>query len=1243
MLPHALLMVGVLAASATTTEAQAVLLHNEQVTVKFEPNDVGLCLAEVTCAKTGRTCRFRDDTPASLVVVPPDAIHDPGLTVTFTAAHGFAPAEVQVSADHTRASFRLHADLVRVEVRYELDAHAPLLRKTLVCTAAEKPAYVAGVRLWTLKPVEESLAWPKRKELGQPAVLLHDDAGCLLTLEWPRSEVIAQDGEVSLGYRPGYRLAAGESREVAAGSLLCFRRTHEKDALEASRRAFFDHMRARVQPKTPCPIKFTTWGPWLKEANADRVLEIMDDLAYVGTDLFHFDAGWQWPDHPYSQRLPGVLDADNETFDRAMTQPERLPDGLLPLVKAAKARGMALSLWFDALGCVFVREGDEWAIRDRKGAPVQQGMWEGRWKSAPVQTPASEYGHRLRQFVAEAQKRYALGGVMFDNDNYRPDYAKDHDCLANGWDSQDVQLRHIIDILDECDRRQPGIYRFFCHGASWPWILLHATHLHAGDPGTSDKMREAVATDCPARALAYERRMAWAAHYERFVPPWGVKGDIAGWSLQQLSPIPVNLAHTDQLIAAGEGWTQNLFTCFATTCVRDIRFSFRQMPAFDRDILKEWLAWGQRRAQFIFNCRPLGELPRDPNSGIVGISQVGEGRGVIYLFNCSFDAARAEVSLDERAGFRPADVKVPAYIAYPMKARVPGETLSYGQVLRLPLAPKDCAVIEVGLEQPEKPATYAEYERTVATIRRSFDTLFRAPVSDVVAAVKSSPVRVEVGGSKADRRLAATIVETLGAGVGRRLTLDECLAVSPEAAGVDLIIGTHDGLADHARVGRFFEGTLYSRFVRWDGLLISAPLVARVPGVARPTFVLIAPRPEQLARLAINLSTAISRGARVSDAVEGEPRWSEHSMTVAVPPGRAVLRFRPLMKLAGAVTMPGDLDLVHYEIQAEVDGTRTRLWQEDIPPFFSRTGDAGWWGDRIVSLAGLDGRKVTLRFSAAHKDGRDTEPCARGGYDHIALLQIEPAASRPDRHAANIRLSDWERGVKFESTDDPSMAMYVWFYEWNLFEAVQPGEHTHNEFQRFTHTFNADGSKAEIRADDIVLTAVSVRDGADLQLTVTNRSDHDWPDVAGIIPCFNPGPPETRNPQFTNTKTYFVGPDGLARQDKREIHFNADLLQDIEARSDHGVFVFSGKWPTSPINATDGLLLRESEDGQWVAGIAWERYLSAQGHNPWDCMHLGVRVGPLKRGDTRTIRGKVYLSKGDRDDCLRRYRADFGH
>jgi len=271
-----------------------------------------------------------------------------------------------------------------------------------------------------------------------------------------------------------------------------------------------------------------------------------------------------------------------------------------------------------------------------------------------------------------------------------------------------------------------------------------------------------------------------------------------------------------------------------------------------------------------------------------------------------------------------------------------------------------------------------------------------------------------------------------------------------------------------------------------------------------------------------------------------------------------------------------------------------------------------------------------------------TKTSSRGWWCLLFPLSVLLLAGGCSWPAPNVKLFEWERGIGVESLEQPGMAVYLWFYEWNMFDAIQTGQHTHADFAHFSHHVDAAGRRAEIRGADMSLEFAAVRDGADMRLTVTNRSDHDWPELAGIIPCFNPGPPASRNPAFSNEKTWFVGPDGLARQDKREIHFNADLRGRVDACSDRGRFVWSQKWPTSPVNATAGLLLRESTDGQWVTGIAWERFLSAQGHNPWECMHLCVLVGPLKKGQTRTVYGRIHLFKGDREECLRRYRGDFG-
>lgn len=140
-------------------------------------------------------------------------------------------------------------------------------------------------------------------------------------------------------------------------------------------------------------------------------------------------------------------------------------------------------------------------------------------------------------------------------------------------------------------------------------------------------------------------------------------------------------------------------------------------------------------------------------------------------------------------------------------------------------------------------------------------------------------------------------------------------------------------------------------------------------------------------------------------------------------------------------------------------------------------------------------------------------------------------------------------------------------------------------------------------------------------IAVASRAREDmamffWPTLAAIIPCLSPG---------------------LVGGNLNERHGSAEGL--LRARD--CAFVFSQKWPSPGPDATGGLIVRESTDGTGVSGIAWDDCLSVQAHNPWRCMHLAVRVGPLKRHDTRTIRGKLYPLEGTKEDCLRLYWSDF--
>jgi len=245
------------------------------------------------------------------------------------------------------------------------------------------------------------------------------------------------------------------------------------------------------------------------------------------------------------------------------------------------------------------------------------------------------------------------------------------------------------------------------------------------------------------------------------------------------------------------------------------------------------------------------------------------------------------------------------------------------------------------------------------------------------------------------------------------------------------------------------------------------------------------------------------------------------------------------------------------------------------------------------------------------------------------------------------RLEEWGRGFVIVPEADESRRMYFWFYEWNLFEAVKAGQHTPG-CGKPVHDLANDSRSGTLTHDDLGLriSVTAVEDGAELLLEATNRTEHDWPDIAAVIPCFNPGKleevPETESFfDDAHERTWYVGqagPDSLVR---RDIHFNHRFRASVDAEAENGTYVFTEKWPTSPDDAYAGLLMRESADREWIAGIAWERFVSAQGHNPWRCMHLSIRLGPLAPGATRQVRGRIFLFPGTRDDCLSRFHECF--
>jgi hypothetical protein len=80
--------------------------------------------------------------------------------------------------------------------------------------------------------------------------------------------------------------------------------------------------------------------------------------------------------------------------------------------------------------------------------------------------------------------------------------------------------------------------------------------------------------------------------------------------------------------------------------------------------------------------------------------------------------------------------------------------------------------------------------------------------------------------------------------------------------------------------------------------------------------------------------------------------------------------------------------------------------------------------------------------------------------------------------------------------------------------------------------------------------------------------------------------------------------------------------------------------PLSSIVPSNGLIGCFSADGKQLMATAWEPYQELfQGVIV--CLHSDFRIGGLKPGESKKIRGKIYLLPADVDGLLARYRRDF--
>lgn len=212
------------------------------------------------------------------------------------------------------------------------------------------------------------------------------------------------------------------------------------------------------------------------------------------------------------------------------------------------------------------------------------------------------------------------------------------------------------------------------------------------------------------------------------------------------------------------------------------------------------------------------------------------------------------------------------------------------------------------------------------------------------------------------------------------------------------------------------------------------------------------------------------------------------------------------------------------------------------------------------------------------------------------------------------------------------------------------GKHTVVKHETQTLSLNADKTVLKLKctvADGVTVqhTITAKGDEVDFQLVAHNPTDR-RSEVHWAQPCIRVGEfaglgASTTDDKYAYIKKSFVFLDGKPA-------FMPTRNWATKARYVPGQVWCPKNVPRTDVNPrplssevpSNGLIGCYSGDNQWIFATAFEPYQELfQG--VIRCLHADFRLGGLQPGETKTIRGKIYIVPADMDALVKRYERDF--
>jgi hypothetical protein len=249
-----------------------------------------------------------------------------------------------------------------------------------------------------------------------------------------------------------------------------------------------------------------------------------------------------------------------------------------------------------------------------------------------------------------------------------------------------------------------------------------------------------------------------------------------------------------------------------------------------------------------------------------------------------------------------------------------------------------------------------------------------------------------------------------------------------------------------------------------------------------------------------------------------------------------------------------------------------------------------------------------------------------------------------------LTLSWAENMLTVRGRDIPGGAVKVWYMEAFCRPGSTDRDWNQTVIPHTTKLVEADPDGRRLKLRSTLADGVTVdhdiragRDEVDFRLTATNPTDKasqaHWAQPCVRVDAFTGVKPERNSEAYLSRCFVFIdgNPTRLptqpwatkARYVPGQVYCPAHVdRNDVNPR------------PLSTLVPSNGLIGCVSADGTKALASAWEPYQELfQGVIV--CVHSDFRIGGLKPGEKKAIRGKLYLTGPDLDALRKRYEADF--